>query len=826
MAKVSQNVTNFAKGELSELVQGRVDLEQYANGARTLENVIVLEQGAVDRRPGTRFVAETKFSNLVSRAIRFVASKTDAFTLEFGDGYIRVYKNNARVENPPGTPIEIATPYVSGDLDVLTFSQENDVLFITSLFYQQRRLEHFSDLVWKLRLEPITVPPSLEYGTRPASTLTPSATSGSGVTFTASVAQFEASDVGRELLVIAGTNVGARALITGFTDTTHVIGTITSNFVNVSANLATDWKITSSYKTSITPSAKSPVGIDVTLTSAIGAWRSGDVGQFVQLNGGIAEITSITSNVVVHATLRSELNSTAAASSGAWTREESSWSPINGFPACDEFRDQRHYYGGTIAQPQTGWASKVSDITNFAIGVLADDAVQFTISNNQFNFITWLRSIKHMIVGTNSGEFRVLGAQDQVITPTNVIVDPQTPNGSADDVQPITVGNVILYVTASTRRLREEVFSYVIDGYQSTDILILAQHLTRNFGVKELSYQREPTSLIWAPRDDGVMLSCTYIREQNVVAWVRQITGTAVPDDDNPFHVKPSDGFFESHCVIPHPNQDRDQVWTIVRRIVNGVTKRYVEFFDDARFYYRKLLTDSAVTFDGTGTTTLTLSAITGSGITATSGTAFFLASDVGREIRLVGSSPRATITAFADATHVTVTITKDFPNTGPYASAAWGVARSDLPVAHLEGKMVQIIADGAALGTQVVTGGVVTALSKGIKMEVGLQYVSTVEPVRPEFNIPIGSAQSYQKAVPQISLRLFETLGFSINDNEVEDFRQEGGIQDAPPPLRSGDYLVQAILGWDTDGVITIKQTQPLPFTITLINTLIESGQ
>lgn len=823
MPRIHQSNNSLAKGELTELVEGRVDLDQYNSGAKTLENIIVLEQGPGQRRPGTRYVASTKFPALPSRSVKYVQSKINAFHLEFGNSYIRFYKNSARIE-VLGVPVEIATPYVAADLDTLVFSQLNDVLFITSLFYQQRRLERFSDTIWQLRLEPIIVPASYEYGTRPASTLTPSAVSGSGVTFTASVAQFDASDVGRELLVIAGTNTGARALITGFTSTTVVTGTITQPFANTTANAATDWKITISYQTSVTPSAKSPVGISITLTAAVGAWRTGDIGKFVQIDGGVVEITAIGSNVSATGTIRSELNSTAVASSGSWTLEENAWSSANGFPACDEFRDERHYYAGTIAQPQTGWGSKVDDISNFAVGVLASDAVQFTISNSQLNPIVWIRSIKHLIVGTTNGEFRVFGSQDQVITPTNITIDPQTPNGSVDDVQPITVGNVILYVTASTRRLREEVFDYVVDGYRSTDIIILSQHLTRNFGLKELSYQREPTPIIWVPRDDGTLLTCTYIRDQNVIAWARQITGTPEVDPETPEHTRPTDGFFESHCVIPHPNQDREQVWVTVRRIVNGATVRYIEFFDDARFYYRTLHTDAAITIDGTGTTTLTLSSTTGSGVTATSSAPFFVASDVGREIRIIGTSPRATVTAFGSSTSVTVSVTRDFLTVGPYVAGKWGVARSDISgLTHLEGKLVQVIVDGAPTIPQTVVGGAITSQFKGIKVEVGLGYVSTIDPVRPEFAGPTGTIQGMIKAVPELTVRLFESLGFTINGESIEDFAIEGDINDQPPALFSGDILCQGILGWGTTGRVRLQQTQPLPFTLSLmVNTIV----
>src|SRR5262245_27563462 len=108
MPRIRQNVSSLAKGELTELMEGRVDMEQYANGSKTLENMIVLEQGPGQRRPGLRFVSITKFPALQSRAVRYVQSKLNAYTLEFGDGYIRVYKNNARL-----TTVEISSPYVA-----------------------------------------------------------------------------------------------------------------------------------------------------------------------------------------------------------------------------------------------------------------------------------------------------------------------------------------------------------------------------------------------------------------------------------------------------------------------------------------------------------------------------------------------------------------------------------------------------------------------------------------------------------------------------------------------------------------------------------------
>ena len=62
---VSLIQTNFTSGELSERMFGRIDVSQYYNGAKKLLNYIMMPQGGVKRRSGTRFVSETKTSNFI-----------------------------------------------------------------------------------------------------------------------------------------------------------------------------------------------------------------------------------------------------------------------------------------------------------------------------------------------------------------------------------------------------------------------------------------------------------------------------------------------------------------------------------------------------------------------------------------------------------------------------------------------------------------------------------------------------------------------------------------------------------------------------------------
>lgn len=97
--------TNFTSGELSPTLRGREDLTKFFNGSEKLENFIVKPQGGAFRRSGTQFIAQTKDSDIdaatdstdAARLVEFEFSTTQAYILEFGDSYMRVYRNGGIV---------------------------------------------------------------------------------------------------------------------------------------------------------------------------------------------------------------------------------------------------------------------------------------------------------------------------------------------------------------------------------------------------------------------------------------------------------------------------------------------------------------------------------------------------------------------------------------------------------------------------------------------------------------------------------------------------------------------------------------------------------
>ena len=115
MAKFNYLKNRFIAGELTPKLLGRSDLPSYASGAQIIENFHVLVHGGIKRRPGMRFVARAKTADKRVRLIPFVYSTTVAYVLEFGNNYIRFYKDRALLTKTYAAWLT-TTAYVIGDL--------------------------------------------------------------------------------------------------------------------------------------------------------------------------------------------------------------------------------------------------------------------------------------------------------------------------------------------------------------------------------------------------------------------------------------------------------------------------------------------------------------------------------------------------------------------------------------------------------------------------------------------------------------------------------------------------------------------------------------
>lgn len=176
---------SFAGGEYAPELYSRVDLSRYSIGLRRCRNFIISPQGGASNRSGTYMVAETKDSTSRSRIVKFIFNDSQAYTIEFGDQYIRFYTDHEQITNS-GTPYEVASPYLENDLRLLKFESSADVIYITHPDYQTMTLTRFGNADWELDNYVSDDGPFMPVNTDESLSINASAVTGEGITLTAS----------------------------------------------------------------------------------------------------------------------------------------------------------------------------------------------------------------------------------------------------------------------------------------------------------------------------------------------------------------------------------------------------------------------------------------------------------------------------------------------------------------------------------------------------------------------------------------------------------------------------------------------------------------
>lgn len=793
MARITPIATNFTAGELSPRVNSRIDIAKYNSGLKVAENVTLLIHGGARRRPGTRFVSEVKESANHTRLIEFVFNRDQAYMLEFGNLYMRLYKDGAPVD-AGASRYEIVTPYTSAMLPDLAYVQGADTMFLVHPEVPVHRLQRWADAEWRLLPAPFTVEPFDELGHTPAAALTLSAaTVGVGRTFT-STGQFLASDVGRDIVSGSGS-----AKITAYIGVNSVTCEIKSAFSGTSIASGA-WTITASPQATLTPSAFEPVGASVTFDSFAssldparantglswsgglatvtvvghgyssgnrvvvsgswpsgynattnitvvnadtftypvttnpgsvfllgtsarivsaplsGVWRAADVGKYVKINGGLVKIDQVNSATSATGTIAQVLTSAVAAIPNSWTLNSSVWNAANGYPRSVTLHEQRLCLGGSPGYPQTVWGSRVGDVLNFELGTKDADAYAYELSTSIIAPIQHLATASRLMVMTNYNEMTMRGGVEKPISPTSLQKKDESTAG-ANKVRPVKVGNELLFVQRAARKVRALGYRYDIDGFDAPDRTVFSEHITGP-GIVDMTFQQEPDAQLYCVRADGQLAVCTYDMGQEVTGWCRWTTN----------------GVIESVASIP--TSDGEQTWLIVRRNINGLERRYVEYFDEA------LKTDCAVTA------------------------------------------------------------------TDAFGETVWDVA-------HLQGMTVQAIADGVYQGEFLNTSASVELSRPALATEFGLAYTPRMQLLNPEVGSSAGTSQGAAISVGEVIVRVLDTAAVVIN-GQVKTFRRmDGELLDRPPAIGSGDLRETTLSDAIYRNELVIEQPQPVDFHV-----------
>lgn len=632
MPKASPIQTSFNAGEFAPELDGRVDIGKYANACSRLENFIPLAQGPARRRGGTKFVAEVKDSADRTWLARFEFNTEQAYILEFGDQYVRFFTDNgallagspAAYNNaiayvpgdlvssggtnyyciatttgnappnatywypmPAGGLYEIPAPWTAADLTnadgtfTLRMVQSGDILYIVHPDYAPRKLSRSGATTWVITDFEPDGGPFEDVDPDEAITVYASAQTGS-VTLTASSSIFASTDVGRLFYL---EQRKANGITQWATATAYTTGNLRRS----------DGK---TYK-----ALNNATSGGVKPTHSVGAEYDGTAGvqwEFQDAGYGWCEITGYTSGTQVTATVLSQLPDQTVLVANATTRWAfGAWGSVDGYPSHVTFFRDRLVFAR--AADRKLWFSVAGDYENFrdrdSGGVVtADMAVSIEVQSDQANRIQYLMPEDALIIGTAGGEHICRELTDsEAFGPANVTIVKSSEYGSKG-VQPVRVGESILFVQRSGRKLREITYDALQDGYKTTDLSVLAPHMVqKGKAIVHLAYQKEPHSIVWAVRSDGALRGFTFNREQDVTGWHRHPIGGS--------------GIVECVECVPSPTDDRDDLWMIVRRTIDGNTVRYIEFmqaeWEDGDDQEDAFYVDCGLTYDGAAATTI-----------------------------------------------------------------------------------------------------------------------------------------------------------------------------------------------------------------------------
>jgi hypothetical protein len=764
MARVAVQLTNFTGGELSPRLDGRNDLAKYSSGCSTLENLIVYPHGSAARRPGTNFVAEVKDSTKKTRLIPFEFSTTQTYMLEFGNQYIRFYKDNGQILSG-GSAYEISTPYLEAELFDLKFAQSADVMYICHPNHEVEKLSRTGHTSWSLTDVDFTNGPYLDTNIS-TTTLNPgSHTVGTGVALVASA--------------VTGINNGS-----GFVST--------------------------------------------------------DVGRLVRFRDGYGKITGVTDTTNATITIIKDLGSATASTD--WSL--GAFSDTTGHPSCVTFFEQRLVFAATLNNPQTVYFSKSGDYENMDAnigGTIADDdSIIYTIASNQVNAIRFMTATRTLIIGTAGGEFAVSGGgADNAITPTNILIKKQSNHGAAN-VDAIAVGNATLFLQRARRKIRELAYNFDVDGYIAPDMTILAEHITEG-GLTQVAYQQEPNQIIYATREDGELVGLTYQREQQVTAWHRHIFGgrfgvatLTVSDYANiangtKITLTKSDGTtvdFNSTTGTAGTNEFKTET-------NNNTTATNLKTAINAHANFTATVSSAVVTITETAheaTGYLTIKSFDSTRLTSTSegkavvdSVAVVPTDDKEYQTWVI---VKRTING-ATKRYVEYLNELDFDETDNTSfnfldsalSYSGSAATNISGLAHLEGQVVAILADGSTHPNKTVSSGAITLDRSAKDVKVGLAFTSLLQTMRLDAGSQDGTSQGKTKRIYDITVRMFETIGIEVGPNlddmERIPFRSSADLMDEGIPPFTGDKEIEFRGNYETDGFIYVRQTQPLPFTI-----------
>lgn len=821
MGQTRRHLSSFHSGELDPKLIARNDQASYGDGLQKARNVVCRNQGSVERRPGTYFRADL---GATSRLESFIFSGTQEYVLAFQNTELKIYSTN-------GTLLQTITscPWTTSNINELNIAQRKDVMIVAHKDFMPRIITRTGATTFTLTTFAFdtslngerTYQPYFKFAANNVTLDLSSASSGSGITCTASTSIFTSDYVGTKLLFYGN----IEASITGYTSGTVVTVTLESDLVDeldddpfatiegsgsvkvthANHGLTTGASVEIQGAESILNNDATPVGLDAS-----------------NLNG-TRTITVVDDN---HYTFTAGSSDTASESvDGGGVRvsvkhhaptrrwQEQVISAVNGYPQALAFHEQRLYFAGVENQPDGILASKINDFFNFDVGEGEDnDSVQVQISSNHINEIRHLVSNANLEILTSRGEFYLKPPIGKAVTPQDIQIIKQTSYGSQIKGMPRSYNGTTNFIQNNGKNIREYIYDSSGESYQSALINVLASHLF-NDPVDTASIDSLPDrteQFYYVVNGDGTLCVFSAQRAQKVFGWMQWST----------------DGDYESITTTTTNS------YMAVKRTINSSTVYYLEQLADTAF---DIPTDITTTKTLSGSYQPHGSPLTNGTVSSSStfiADGFTNAPNVGETFQFGGTGTVYTINSVT-ATGVSGEYVISIPSA---VSQADGVTLQFVTSKVFNGlnstpDLRGLVVYGTSGSTEggainyygsgtVDANGVVVLDKPASAIDIGIDYTIEVSTMPTDVQVKSsGSVATLTGAPRKIAKAIFElsnTYNIRVNTMDVP-LNNVSDLTSSSMTAYDGQKSVH-FLGYSTKPFITITQTKPLPMRVLTI--------
>mgnify|MGYP003145733918 FL=1 len=751
-------ITNFTAGELSPRLAGRIDLDRYQNGVETLENFKVFTHGGIIKRSGTGYIAGIKTqtgSNSGAVLVPFIFSKTQAYVLEFGHNYFRIFKDEGQVSSG-GSVVEITSncDWTAAQVADLRFAQSADILYVVHPDLHPVKITRSSHTAWTVTDIPWGAdttnyfePPWSTLNTS-ATTLTPSGTSGS-ITITASASTFASTDVGR---YIRTKQSNWRFMkITAYASATSVTATVINTALE-STDATTDWRLSAFYAANYPSQVQFFEGRlyyanilnypgtiwgsvtddydNFSVTAVDGTVANDDAVTYQLAVGEVATITGMLSHRYL------TLFTTAGpfnVSSGSATASVTPTSIL----ATRETNDgaaniapigasKSILFVGKNKKKVREYAYNIDydsfttpDMTVMSEHVGYPEIIQLAYASNPDNMLWAVRSDGQLLGLTFYRDQNVVAWHRHIIGGDRKIAFA----GNAADAD--------FQITCSAAH-----------GLATGDEVIYDANGNGAMG----GLTDGGTYYVYNVDSDEVELAST--KEQAKTRTIIQVTDS----DNSATHYLKLPSKVKSIAIIPGVDDAYDTLYMIVERTIDGATKQYVEFLQED--------------FRGDAGQTISDAWFVDSGLSLSSAT---------------------TVTSISG-------------------------------LGHLEGESVTVLADGGVVSNKTVSSGAITLTNGAREVKVGLGYSATMKTMNLEPGGEYGTSQGKTGRIDKVIWRLHETVnlkaGPSSSMTDVIPFRKTTDPIHALK-AKSGDFEMLFPGHYEKEKQVYALSSDPLPCTI-----------